>query len=66
MKRYFEVTFHWTSGDVYCVNLAHAESAADVRTRYEAKYDWVSVNEDDISEWRIMDAKRRGMPIVEI
>ena len=62
MKKYFSVSFKY-SENVYCSNVAHAESAEDVKNHY-SKYKWVSVSE--CGEQEVKDARRRGKPIVEI
>lgn len=62
MKKYFAVSFKY-SEDVYCSNIAHAETAEAVNTYY-SKYEWVSVRECE--EYEVETARRKGMPIVEI
>ena len=62
MKKYYMVTFTW-SRDLYCTNIAHAETEQTVRARY-ARYQWVEVRECGTNE--VEAAKRRGMPIIEI
>ena len=61
--RYYGVSFHYGNG-IYCSNIAHGEYEA-VKAHYESKYDWVKVGEE-CREYEITEAKRRGMPIVEI
>lgn len=63
MKNYFKVSFQY-SESVYCSNLAHAETAEDVRRHYEAKYSWVNVS--PATEYDVRNAEVRGMPVVEI
>ena len=62
MKKYFSVTFEY-SENVYCSNIAHAETAEAVNAHY-SKYDWVSVEECE--DYEVEAARRKGMPIVEI
>lgn len=62
MKQYFKVTYQH-SESVYCANIAHAETAADV-TAYYNRYEWVNVQPAE--SWEVDEAARRGMPIVEI
>lgn len=62
MKQYFNVTFQY-SGSVYCANIAHAETVADVETHYN-KYAWVSVS--PAADYEVEEARRRGKPIVEV
>lgn len=63
MKQYFNVTFQY-SESVYCANIAHAETAADVEAHYSSKYAWVSVS--PAAGYEVEQARRRGKPIVEI
>lgn len=63
MKQYFNVTFQY-SESVYCANIAHAETAADVEAHYSSKYAWVSVS--PAADYEVEQARRRGKPIVEI
>lgn len=60
--KYYKITFQY-SESTYCSNIAHAESADDVKREYN-KYSWYSVT--DATEADVEAAKRRGMPIVEI
>lgn len=62
MKQYFKVTYQH-SESVYCSNIAHAETAADVTAQYN-HYEWVDVQPAE--SWEVDAAARRGMPIVEI
>lgn len=62
MKKYFAVSFQY-SESVYCANIAHAETAADVETRY-SKYAWVKVS--PAAAYEVEEARRRGKPIIEI
>lgn len=62
MKQYFNVTFQY-SESVYCANIAHAETAADVEAHY-SKYAWVSVS--PAADYEVEEARRRGKPIVEV
>lgn len=63
MKQYFNVSFQY-SEDVYCANIAHAETAADVEAHYSSKYTWVSVS--PAADYEVEKARRRGKPIIEI
>ncbi len=62
-KKYFNVSYHH-GGGVYCANIAHAETAADVEAHYSSKYTWVSVS--PVADREVEEARRRGKPIVEI
>lgn len=62
MKQYFKVSFQY-SESVYCSNIAHAETAAEVEAHY-SKYAWAAV--EPAADWEVEAAARRGMPIVEI
>lgn len=62
MKQYFNVTFQY-SESVYCANIAHAETAADVEAHY-SKYAWISVS--PAADYEVEEARRRGKPIVEV
>lgn len=62
MKQYFNVTFQY-SESVYCANIAHAETVADVEAHY-SKYAWVSVS--PAADYEVEEARRRGKPIVEV
>lgn len=59
--KYYNVSFQY-SENVYCSNIAHAETVEDVEKHY-SKYAWVKVS--DASEYDVKDAQRRGKPIVE-
>ena len=48
---------------MYCANIAHAETVADVETHYN-KYAWVSVS--PAADYEVEEARRRGKPIVEV
>lgn len=63
MKQYFNVSFQY-SESVYCANIAHAETAADVETYYSSKYTWVSVS--PATDYEVEEARRRGKPIIEV
>lgn len=63
MKQYFNVSFQY-SEDVYCANIAHAESPADAEAYYSSKYPWVSVS--PAADYEVEEARRRGKPIVEV
>ena len=63
MKKYFNVSFQY-SENVYCANIAHAESAEAVEAHYSAKYEWCKVSEATVAD--VEEAKRRGKPIIEI
>ena len=62
MKKYFKVTFEYAE-DIYCTNLAHAETAEDVEREY-SKYPWKSIKE--AQPWDVDEAKMKGMPIIEV
>lgn len=62
MKKYFAVSFKY-SENIYCSNIAHAETAEAVEAHY-SKYEWVSVRECE--EYEVETARRKGMPIIEI
>lgn len=62
MKKYFAVSFKY-SDNVYCSNIAHAETAEVVNAHY-SKYEWVDIREAE--EHEIETARCKGMPIVEI
>lgn len=62
MKKYYSVTFKY-SENVYCTNIARAESVKAVEEHY-SKYEWVDVRECD--QYDVETARRKGMPIVEI
>lgn len=63
MKKYFNVSFQY-SDDVFCANIAHAESAEDVEKHYSEKYEWCKVSEATAAD--VEEAQRKGKPIVEI
>ncbi len=63
MKKYFHVSFQY-SENVYCANIAHAESAEAVEKHYSEKYEWCKVSEATAAD--VEEAQRRGKPIVEI
>lgn len=63
MKQYFNVNFQY-SESVYCANIAHAETAADVEAYYSSKYTWVSVS--PAADYEVEEARRRGKPIIEV
>ena len=62
MKKYYKVSFQY-SESVYCANIAHAETAADVEAYY-SKYAWYSVKK--AAAYEVEEATRKGMPIIEI
>lgn len=62
MKKYYKVSFQY-SESVYCSNIAHAETAADVEAHY-SKYTWYSVKE--AASYEVEEATRKGMPIIEV
>lgn len=62
MKQYFKVSFQY-SESVFCANIAHAESAADVEKAY-SKYSWYSVRPAE--DYEVEEARKKGMPIVEV
>lgn len=62
MKKYYTVSFEYAE-DIYCTNIAHAESVADVEAEYR-KYNWVKVRES--AAYEVEEARRRGMPIIEV
>lgn len=63
MKKYFNVSFQY-SENVYCANIAHAESAEAVEAHYSKKYEWCKVSEATAAD--VEEAQRRGKPIIEI
>lgn len=62
MKKYYEVSFKWAE-DIYCTNIAHAESAEAVE-KYYSEYSDIAVKE--ANEYAVQDARRKNMPIIEI
>lgn len=62
MKQYFTVSFEH-SENIYCTNIAHSETVADVEAHY-SKYAWVNVK--PAADYEVETARRKGMPIVEI
>lgn len=62
MARYYSVSFKCCP-DVFCANIAHAESIESVM-KYYSKYSWVNIGL--ASESDVKTAKRKGMPIVEL
>lgn len=62
MKKYFNVSFQY-SESVYCSNIAHAETVADVEAHY-SKRAWFSVS--PATDYEVEEARRRGKPIVEV
>ena len=62
MKQYFNVSFQY-SESVYCANIAHAETVADVEAHY-SKYAWASVS--PAADYEVEEARRRGKPIIEV
>ena len=62
MKKYFAVSFKH-SENVYCTNIAHAETAEAVAAHY-SRYEWVDIRE--AADHEVETARRKGMPIVEI
>lgn len=63
MKKYFNVSFQY-SDDVFCANIAHAESAEAVERHYSEKYEWCKVSEATAAD--VEEAQRCGKPIIEI
>lgn len=63
MKKYFNVSFQY-SENVFCANIAHAESAEAVEAYYSEKYEWCKVSEATAAD--VEEAQRRGKPIIEI
>ncbi len=63
MKKYFNVSFQY-SENVYCANIAHAESAEAVEAHYSEKYEWCKISEATAAD--VEEAQRRGKPIIEI
>lgn len=61
MKTYYKVSFEYSEG-IYCTNIAHAETAADVEAHY-SKYSWCSIHE--AKPYEIEEARMKGMPIIE-
>lgn len=62
MGKYFKVSSAYAE-DVYCANIAHAESMEDVETEY-AHYNWYSITA--AMQYDVEEARRTGMPIVDI
>lgn len=62
MKQYFKVSFQY-SESVFCANIAHAESAADVEKAY-GEYSWYSVRPAE--DYEVEEAREKGMPIIEV
>lgn len=62
MKSYYMVAFKY-SEDIFCFNIAHADSIEDVKTYY-SKYSWVYIN--DCPAYELESAKCKGIPIIEI
>lgn len=62
MKQYFKVSFQY-SETVFCTNIAHAETVQDVEKHYN-KYEWSNVAPATDAE--VDEARRKGMPVVEI
>ena len=66
MKKYYEVSFRWYDTTTHCANIVLAESPEAVKAHYTEKgHSWVG-EPVEASEYRVQDAKRRGMPIIEI
>lgn len=63
MKKYFNVSFQY-SENVFCANIAHAESAEAVEAYYSKKYEWCKVSEATAAD--VEEAQRRGKPIIKI
>lgn len=63
MKNYYHVSFKY-SENIFCANIAHAESEDDVRRYYSDKYDWIAVSA--ASPLVVEGAKNKGMPFVEV
>lgn len=61
MKNYYNVTFKWDD-DIYCANIAHAESEADILEHYK-KREVISIR--PACEYDVQEAKERRKPIVE-
>ena len=61
-KKFYKVSFQY-SENVYCSNIAEAETAADVEKHY-SNYSWCSVTEANENE--VEAAKRKGMPIIKV
>ncbi len=59
----YRVTFK-KAENIYCTNIARAESKQAVETRYTDKYGWCVV--DECSPYQLMEAQRRRCPIVTI
>ena len=60
--KFYQVSFQW-SDNVYCANIAEAESAEKVAEEYK-KYGWYSIKE--ASAYDVEEARIKGMPIVRI
>jgi hypothetical protein len=66
VKKFYEVSFKWYDTTTHCTNIVHAESPEAVTAHYTAKgHTWVG-EPAEASEYRVQDAKRRGMPIIEL
>lgn len=61
-KDYFVVTFKYNEC-VYCTNIAHAFSKVDAEQHY-SNYEWVSARKAE--DYEVVEARRRGMPFVEV
>lgn len=59
---YYKVTFEH-SENVYCTNIAIADSMEAVKDHY-SKYSWSNVRE--CAEWEVEEGKTKGMPIITI
>ena len=64
MKTYYHISFKYAE-NIYCTNLAHAETAEDVTTYYSNKYEWVS-EPTEATPREVETCKNKGMPVIEI
>lgn len=62
MKQYFIVTFEHAKG-IYCTNVAHAETAEDVKRHY-SEYAWSNVR--PAFDYELPELRAKGCPFVEI
>lgn len=60
----YKVEFAWYDTGTWCANIVQAESADAVHQHYkkygEKRYIW------EAKDWEVDEAKRKGMPIVNI
>ena len=58
----YKITFKY-SENTYCTNLAMADSLDKVQDKYR-KYEWSNITEANYGD--LAEAKRKGMPIIEV